>query len=234
MNRSKQLRRPEFGQKTADFLNIAYKDYLAARVLLNAHLPVQGAVLASTAVEKYFKAILAFRGNESQGHLKKAHFNAVKNFDPKLWAALSQEFVALLQRVYSLRYQDALEKNFNVVIATREFLAELDYTTVTIQESFQLKQGDKEATLMYHQDRKQSDPRLFLNNHVLSGIEKQTFISREPQFVYEVRNCPLRGFIEVSYFATPQPSDGKFMRSGFAPKDSGGMQYQMALLPLAA
>jgi hypothetical protein len=228
MSRPRQLRKSEFGQKTADFLNIAYKDYLAARVLLNAHLPVQGAVLASTAVEKYFKAILAFRGNESQGHLKKAHFNAVKNFDPKLWAALSQEFVGLLQRVYALRYQDSLEKNFNVVIATREFLAELDYTAVTIQESFQVKQGGKEATLMYHHNREQNDPRLLFNNHVLSGIEKQTFISGETQLVYEVRNCPLRGFIEVCYFAKPQPSDGKFMRPGFAPKDSDGMQYQMA------
>jgi hypothetical protein len=233
MNYPKQLRKSEFGQKTADFLNIAYKDYLAARVLLNAHLPVQGAVLASTAVEKYFKAILAFGGNESQGHLKKAHFNAVKNFDPQLWALLSQEFVELLQRVYSLRYQDDLEKSFNVVIATREFLAELDCTAVTIQACFKLRQGEKEAVLMYHQDRKLNDPRLLFNNHVLSSIEKQTFISGEPQFVYEVRNCPLRGFMEVSYFATQQPSDGKFMRPGLMPKDNGvGMQYQMAFLPL--
>ena len=233
MNRPKQVRKSEFGQKTADFLNIAYKDYLAARVLLNANLPVQGAIFASTAIEKYFKAILAFRGNESRGHLKKSHFNAVKNFDPRLWASLSQEFVSLLQRVYALRYQDDLEKNFNVVIATREFLAELDYSAVTIQDSFQLQQNGKDAILMYHQDRKQNDPRLLFNNHVMSGIDKQIFISEEPQFVYEVRNCPLRGFIEVSYIAARQPSDGKFMRPGFAPKDNGGMQYQMALLPLS-
>lgn len=233
MSRPKQLKKSEFGQKTVDFLNIAYKDYLAARVLLNAHLPVQGAVLGSTAVEKYFKAILAFRGNESPGHLKKAHFNAVKNFDSKLWGVLNEEFVTLLQRAYALRYQDALERNFNVVIASREFLAELDHTSITIQESFHLQQGGKNAVLIYHQDRIQNDPRLLLNNHVLGGIEKQAFIAAEPQFVYEVRNCPLRGFIEVSYFAKPQPSDGKFMRPGFAPKDNGGMQYQMALLPLS-
>ncbi len=228
-----QLKKPEFSQKTADFLNIAYKDYLAARVLFNAQLPVQGAVLASTAVEKYFKAILAFRGNKSQGHLKKAHFNAVKNFDSRLWSALNEEFLTLLQRVYSLRYQDDLEKNFNVVIASREFLAELDHTAVMIQESFKLQQDGKEAVLMYHQDRKSNDPRLLLNNHVLSGMRKQVFIAAEPQFVYEVHNCPLQGFIEISYFAKSQPSDGKFMRPGFAPKDSHGMTYQMALLPLA-
>lgn len=233
MNRPKQMKKPEFGQKTADFLNMAYKDYLASRVLLNAQLPVQGAVMASTAIEKYFKAILAFRGNESQGHLQKAHFNAVKNFDPKLWGAFNAEFVSLLQLVYALRYQDALVKNFNAVIASREFLAELDYTAVTIQESFQLKKDGKVAVLAYHHDRMQHDPRLLLNNHVLQGIDKQTFIAAEPQFVYEVRNCPLRGFIEVSYLAGPNPSDAKFLRPAFAPKDRGGMQYQMALSPFS-
>lgn len=83
----KKLQKSEYGPKTAEFLDLAYKDYLAARVLLNAHLVVQGAVLASTAIEKYFKAILAFRGNESHGHLKKAHFNAAKNFDMRLRTA---------------------------------------------------------------------------------------------------------------------------------------------------
>lgn len=233
MVRPKQLQKPEFGQKTADFLNIAYKDYLGARVLFNAQLPVQGAVLASTAVEKYFKAILAFRGNQSQGHLKKAHINAIRNFDSRLWSALNEDFLTLLQRVYALRYQDNLEKGFNVVIATREFLAELDHTAVMIQESFKLQQNGKEAILMYHQDLMNKDPRLLLNNHALSGIEKQKFIASEPQFVYEVRNCPLQGFIEISYFANPQQSDGKFTRLGFAPKEGHRMQYQMALLPLA-
>jgi hypothetical protein len=70
-------------------LDIAYKDCLAARVLLNAHLLLQGAVLASTAIEKYFKAVLAFRGHQSHGHLKKAHINAAKNFDARLASVLN-------------------------------------------------------------------------------------------------------------------------------------------------
>lgn len=232
MKHLKQLKKSEFGQKTADFLNIAYKDYLAARVLFNAQLPVQGAVLASTAVEKYFKAILAFCGNECHGHLKKAHFNAVKNFDAQLSAAFNAEFITLLQLAYRLRYQDDLEENFNLVIASREFLAELDYTAITIQENFRLQQNGKEAILMYHEDKRRNDPRLLLNNHISAQIDKQTFISAEPQLVYEIRKCPLRGFIEVSYLAVQQPSDGKFMRAGLAPKDEHGMQYQRALKPL--
>jgi hypothetical protein len=232
MTRPKQMAKSEYGQKATDFLNIAYRDYLAARVLLNAYLPVQGAVLASTAIEKYFKAILAFRGNESHGHLKKAHFEAVKNFDVRLSNLLNGEFIALLQRAYSLRYQDDLEKDFNMVIASREFLAELDYTAVIIQESFRLMQNGKEVVLTYHEDKRRNDERLLLNNHILSVENKQDFISAEPQFVYEVRNCPLGGFLEITYFALPKPSDGKFMRAGFAAIDALGIQYQMAFLPV--
>ncbi len=215
MNKHKVLRKPEFGQKTADFLNIVYKDYLAARVLLNNDLLIQGAVLASTAIEKYFKAILAFSGKENSSHLKKAHFNMVKNFDPKLWGDLNEDFIRLLQRAYHLRYLDKLEKNFNPVIASREFLAELDFTVLIIQNSFHLNKNGEEVVLMYHQDKNSNDSRLFYNNYLLTEIEKQSFISAKDQLVYEIRKCPLGGFFEVEYLTMPQPSDGKFMRTGF-------------------
>ena len=226
------MKTAEFEQNTVDFLNIAYKDYLAARILLNAGLPLQGGVLASTAIEKYFKAILTFYGNKSHGHLKKSHVNAVKNFDPKLWVSISEEFVELLQRVYDLRYLDDLKNDFNVVIATREFLAELDYTAITIQEKFQIEKNGKEAILFYQECINRKDSRLYLNNHILSSIEKQTFISVEPQLIYEVRKCPLRGFFEISYLTKGQKSDGNFLRSGLTPKDTVGEQYQTAFLQI--
>lgn len=225
MSESKQLKKSESGQKTADFLNIAYKDYLAARILLNSNLPVQGAVLASTTIEKYFKAIMAVSGNESSGHLKRSHFNAVKNFDSKLWGALNKEFLELLQKVYALRYLDDLKQNFNLVIASREFLAELDYTVFTIQKKFKLKKGQKDVVTIFDEHLAKKDSRLFLNNHCLSGIQKQEFIIAESQFMYEVRKCPLYGFIEINYVTAPLPSDGKFMRTGLTPEESGSMQY---------
>ena len=225
MNSNKQLTKSEFGTKVAEFLDIAYKDYLAARILLNSHLPVQGAVLASTAIEKYFKAILSFNGNESRGHLKKSHFNAVKNFDSKLWGALNKEFLDLLQKVYALRYLDDLEQNFNLVIASREFLAELDYTAITIHKKFKLKKGQKDIVTIFDEHLAEKDSRLSLNNHVLSGMDKQEFIVLETQLVYEVRKFPFRGLIEVNYVTAPLPSDGKFMRTGLTPEESGSMQY---------
>jgi HEPN domain. len=108
------------------FLAAAFNDYIAARVLLSNALPLQGAIQASTAIEKYLKVFLEFRGNSSKGHLKRAHLNAVRNFAPDLWKTFNEEFFLLCQKVYDLRYPDSLPAGYNVVIAGREFLAELD------------------------------------------------------------------------------------------------------------
>jgi hypothetical protein len=219
-------------------LDIAYKDYLAARVLLNAHLLVQGAVLASTAIEKYFKAVLAFRGHQSHGHLKKAHINAAKNFDARLASVLNDEFLTLLQRSYSLRYLDDIATDFNLVIASREFLAELDFTAGMFQESFKLETDGKPVVLAYDQAKQQNDPRLLDENFLFIDVEKpaqpmkRAFISAEPQLVYEVRRCKLRGLMEAIYWTGPTESDGKFLRPAYVPQDAEEMNFQLAFIPL--
>lgn len=235
----KHLQRAAYGPATAQFLDVAYKDYLAARVLLNADLLVQGAVLASTAIEKYFKALLAFRGHQSHGHLKKAHINAAKNFDARLARVLNDEFLTLLQRAYSLRYLDDLAPDFDLVIASREFLAELDFTACMLQESFTLRQAGAEIVQTYHEHKRQGDARLMDNNFVFMDEEKpmalikQVFISAEPQLVYEVRKCKLRGLMEALYLAAPTKSDGKFLRPAYVPLDAQEMSFQLAFKPLA-
>lgn len=233
MRKPKQLQRSEYGSKIADFLDVAYIDYLAARVLFNADLLVQGAVLASTAIEKYLKAILAFRGNESHGHLKKAHWNAALNLDSRLSAILNHDYLLLLQKCYKLRYRDNLEIDFNLVIASREFLAELDHAALMLQESFRLQRNGKAYLTRYHADKKNRDPRLVWNNYLFADQDnKQGFISAELQFVYEIRKAAPDHLYEVEYVTPPAPSDGKFMRPGFAPVANFVNQYQMAFKPI--
>jgi hypothetical protein len=234
MTHAKQLTNSTFGAKAVDFLNIAYKDYLGARVLLNAGLLPQGAVLASTAVEKYFKAILAFRGNESRGHLSKKHINSVVNYDNRLSVVLSEPFLLLLQRAYDIRYTDNLQKGFNIVIAYREFLAELDHTALTIQQSFKMQLNGKGAIFSFDTDRERHSPNLFLNNYIILDLDKQAFISSAPQDVYELRNCPHRGLLEATYLSKARSSDGLFLREGFKPVDALGMEYQFSLAPIEA
>src|SRR5438270_1208637 len=131
----------------AEFQGAAFDDYLAARILLLTRLPVQGAILACTAVEKYCKAVLAFRGNASRGHLKAAHWNCLRNFDPSLYKTFNLEFFALLRKCYELRYPRDVKPGFNLVIRTREVIAELDWTALSIHQRFQMKRTDNRPTI---------------------------------------------------------------------------------------
>lgn len=216
--KEKTLSNPAFAKKIIEFLDIAFKDYIAARVLLLQALLPQGAVLASTAVEKYFKAILAFRGNESHGHLKAAQFNAVKHFDQLLGARINDQFVSLLQKCYQLRYVDNLAPDFNLIIAQREFLAELDWTAVMIDASFHLKRGDQEFTSSLDRAKKDGDGRLMEENFVFSGAHKQEFIAAAPQSCYAVRNRP-DGLLQATFAITPRSNDGQFLRPAFVPQE---------------
>ena len=225
----KQMGESEFGKATADFLNLAYSDCLAARVLLNADLPIQGAILASTAVEKYFKALLAFRGNESHGHLRKAHVNAATNFDARLAKLLNRDFLELLKRAYLLRYRDKLAKDFNLVIASREFLAELDYTCVMMQESFRLKVNGQQVALQHHTDRERKDPRLWENNCALKEkIRRQDFISAQPQLVYEYEIVGYAACSTSPILLRLARVTENSCGSAYEPVDQFGIQYRTA------
>ena len=210
------------------FFGAAAKDYIAARVLLNAQLPVQGAILASTAIEKYFKTIMALRGNSSTGHLRKAHWNSVKNYAPEIFVDINPAFLVFLQRCYKMRYPDTLPPGFNLVIASREFLAELDEAAMLLHYGMGLKNRGEVVGTDIETYRKNRDVRLLLNNHVITGQSKQAFIKASPQFVYEMRVDPIRGFIEVYYIAKPLQSDGMFLREGFKPAVDDPMSYDLA------
>lgn len=221
-SKSADLKRVRF------FLNDAFNDYLAARVLLLSRLPQQASVLSSTAIEKYFKAILAFRGNESHGHLKSAHWKTVRNFDPRLFGDLDLNFIELNRKCYRLRYTDDIPVGFNLVIATREFLAELDHTTLAVQRSFVIKENGVPQKTDFDSFFASRDERLWSDNHVLLGIDKAHFIYQAPQFVYEMRNDTARGILEATYVAEGQPKVSGFLRPGFVPKDTQGMSYEFA------
>jgi HEPN domain-containing protein len=219
------------------FVNAAFRDYLAARVLLLSGLTVQGAVLASTAIEKYLKALLAFRGNRSHGHLKRAHLNAFKNYSPRFYAAFNEEFLLFLQKLYPLRYPDSLPKGFNVVIARREFLAELDDTAIRLNASFQPKRpDDKQVETLLDKFLAGRDDRLMDLNHVLNRIDKATFVTAETEIVYEMRVLDTGEYLELEYGAKPRPSDGRFLREGIRPSgfDRGFLTAFGMIMPEAS
>lgn len=230
MNRSKLSAN---GRQVQTFISDSINDYVAARVLLLSGLLQQGAILGSTSIEKACKAILAFHGNESRGHLKKAHWNAVKNFDKNLWAQIKQDFLELNRKAYLLRYTDDLPVDFNIVIAQREYLAELDHTIISLVQGFGFQnkvfgQGTKFTQLLTS-----GDHRLLAENHVLSHKPKSEFIYSLPQQIYELRYVPLFGPVEVSYSSNKPAKQASFTRPGNVFRGEGKTHhYELSHYPI--
>lgn len=200
----KKLLKGNEAKKVIDFYSSGFSDYLAARVLINAALLPQGAVLASTALEKYLKGVMAVNGNESHGHLKKAHWESLKNYSKELYNACNVDFLKLCQKSYQLRYLDDLPNGYNLVIAQLEFLSELDRTV----ENFESIVAEGERPRMYEAFKHFKKPELFLNNSILGGPKSPSSQSNY-QHIYEVRsNGP--ALVEVRY-----ESNGAEIRSGF-------------------
>ena len=220
------------------FLEDAVNDYIASRTLFLAQLPVQASILSSTAIEKLIKAILALNGNECKGHLKKAHRQALKNFDQEGYKRLSEDFLELNQKVYKMRYLEVLPVGFNVVIATREFLTELDYTFISLFKniSFSNKTGLFEGTSLFSMINSK-DERLLKDNYMFQDIDKETFIYNHFQFIYEMRIMKDKEPIKMQYWSERRPKREGYLRESLIivdKKDLGvtSLNIDMAFYPM--
>lgn len=92
--------------KALGFIRAAYSDYIAARVLLNRNYTLQGAILASTAIEKYFKALIVrHSGKNRYVHFDK--FDQIKKAVEEigydvLINKIDPRFIEILTKVYPL------------------------------------------------------------------------------------------------------------------------------------
>jgi hypothetical protein len=224
---------PQHAERVIRFLCDGFNDYMAARVLLLSGLLEQGAVLASTAIEKYLKAMLATYGNECHGHLQKAHWSAVRNKYPDLFAQFNVNFLQLCQKCYSLRYTDDVPRGYNVVIAAREFLAELDHTAMLMETGLARKDASgKPSKTRFMVMTEARDQRLIQDNHVLSGQDKGAFVYGTPQTVHELRRINNGVIVEITYSSTSIPENRSFMREAFVPKTADKLSYHLSHLPI--
>ena len=119
---------PQIGQRVIGYIRNAYEDYLASRILLNNNLLLQGAILANTSIEKYFKAILTFKGDTvKRSHSITRLLPSIRNFDKDLYNKLDREFIATIEKSYPLRYIDTVLKNTKLALRKKEVLANLDH-----------------------------------------------------------------------------------------------------------
>lgn len=160
----------------SSLVDLGYRDYIAARFLLNNEFIVQGLTLASTAVEKYLKALIVFtsKGKERYNYhfdrlsklkaiLDKNYHDVTKKFDPV--------FVSILEKAYKIRYYDKLEGPIEIGFFLNQFIGELDYTIHFLETI-------DSPGLLYRQAIQNKDPNLYQNNFVLNKQDKKEFMER--------------------------------------------------------
>lgn len=154
---------------------IGYQDYIASRVLLRKGLLLQGAVLASTAVEKNFKAFLAAKGIQAFGHLSDWSSTRLKQLASEL--ELNADFLLLLQIVYRTRYLDDVKEPVSFSIERLKCLVELDWTVHKLRSAVEFRRGNEPAS-PYKSAIAERREELCSENFIVDGIAKDEFLRR--------------------------------------------------------
>jgi hypothetical protein len=164
-----------------EWLTWADEDYLAARQLLLRDLLVNGGVLSNTAIEKYLKAIFLLGGLKIpkgvQGHNVPLLYQRLMSNGITL--SLNPDYLALLFKLYRLRYPDDLPVGFSVAIDRTRLLTELDRSVREIREGFKLVGpfGLIQTTLDLLKAR--NDPRLLERNCYLGNFDRGALFKEE-------------------------------------------------------
>jgi hypothetical protein len=128
-------------ERAQGLLSIGYRDYIASRVLLNNGYIMQGALLASTAVEKYLKAVLALSGISCKYHMDKlGQIKPLFQHTPytMMFDILDPVFLDMLSKAYRYRYLDekTVTKPDTVGFLVTQFLGTLDFTILKLDSLF--------------------------------------------------------------------------------------------------
>lgn len=174
---------------SASLIDLAYRDYIAARFLLNNEFVIQGLTLASAAVEKYLKSIIVFHSVENKNYyyhfdnlhkLKNALLNIydiTETFDPV--------FLSILEKAYKIRYYDKLKEPILIGIYLNQFIGELDATIFNLEAFIMKTQNGNNRFSNYWRAIEKNDPNLFLNNYVLCQQDKKEFMET-PGFAFSI------------------------------------------------
>ena len=198
-----------------DFLILGLTDYLAARVLINNGLLIQGVCLASTCIEKYFKAIVALSNEIPHKHLNTKLIQQIYDFDPNLSKNFNPTFLELLTKSYKLRYISDLSAGYSIVLIQFPILAEIDLIVQKIESQFSFFEYGEKIDLGYQRLIREKDPRILENNFLYMNINKDVFIEMLESKVYCIRILSVqkqKRKIEITYTAEKQPHDGNFLK----------------------
>jgi HEPN domain-containing protein len=194
---------------------LAYRDYIAARTLLlkGEHMPA--AMLASTALEKYIKCILAIHGVKLNLHmdslpqlrtqLASKHITLLNELDP--------DFVEILASAYTLRYYDSIERPLVFSFHTWQFLAELDVSITLIESRMTLTAASgSQIESAFARDKAEGNPALLEENHVLLGKQKSEQMTRHGQMISVKVGPEIGELYSVTNDIAPMVYDGRMLK----------------------
>lgn len=200
--------------KISGFLLSGYRDYLAARTLINNGLLYRGVIVSATAIEKLLKVFLVLNANPKRTHDVSKLFKEAVKFDAELEHKFNQDFLDFLSKAYRLRYFDDNIFNhsngkFKLSVPQYKTLAELDFTTLTILNSIKVEYQGQILHHEYHDHLEEENKLLFEKNYLLTGINKKDFIEQK-QYVYQIRTIE-EGFVERTFQSLDAKDDGVFI-----------------------
>jgi HEPN domain-containing protein len=164
-------------------IDLGYRDYIAARFLLNSRFVVQGLTLASTAVEKYLKAVIVFNSKEREKY--HYHFDnlekllaLVSKSNHKLIEKVDPVFFELLESAFKIRYYDKIKNPIFIGIYLNQFIGELDSTIDLLEKFIAQTQNGETFRTGYKRAIENKDPHLYENNFILTHQNKKDFMEK--------------------------------------------------------
>lgn len=198
-------------------IRTAYNDYIAARVLLNKDYTLQGVILASTALEKYFKALIV----SHSGKFKPVHFDRfdlikkaieeigydviINKMDPR--------FIEILSKIYPLRYYDNIKSPTSVGFFKNQFLGELDQAIYWFDQAIILSDDKGTVLSPVKRDFQNKNLDLLENNWVTqTPIDKKKFMETNCEgFAIYIHPSHLFAEVNVSSVKMTIPYDGSML-----------------------
>lgn len=171
--------------KAFSLISLGYNDYIAARHLIHSGYILQGVTLASTAVEKYLKVILALFGKEKKDmgvHLDK--IEKIKKLLSECYYDITEKidsrFLEILGSAYKIRYYDELKEIITIGFFINQFIGELDYTINLFETKVITGICDNNTPIftLYKRNIEEKNKDLFLNNYIFNGLTKKEHMEK--------------------------------------------------------
>jgi hypothetical protein len=169
------------------YLNNSYQDYIAARIIINKGLLLQGVILSHTSIEKLLKAVRLFFSKDKWNELKNRKHNLdlllddIRHLNQDLYNRINLGFIRNLNRIYDARYFDSIKPGYGLRIYRKHLLHELDGTYKYLYSFLKI-----DLNTRYISDIKENNADLYENNHTLTNVFTDEYLSKN-DIVYELQ-----------------------------------------------